>query len=71
MLGGNLYDVKPEIGIYDASYGLYLENLGNLKFKYHKDGNGFFVKGEIRDILISDKKVFVSKNNDKMEVFKF
>jgi len=46
-------------------------NQGNLKFKYHKDGNGFFVKGEIRDILISDKKVFVSKNNDKMEVFKF
>ena len=71
LLGGNLYDVKPEIGIYDASYGLYLENLGNLKFKYHRDGKGFFVKGEIRDILISDKNVFVSKNNDKVEVFKF
>ena len=71
LLGGNLYDVKPEIGIYDASYGLYLENLGNLKFKYHRDGKGFFVKGEIRDILISDKNVFVSKNNDKIEVFKF
>ena len=71
LLGGNLYDVKPEVGIYDASYGLYLENLGNLKFKYHKDGNGFFVKGEIRDLLISDKNIFVSKNNDKMEVFKF
>ena len=65
LLGGNLYDVKPEIGIYDASYGLYLENLGNLKFKYHRDGKGFFVKGEIRDILISDKNVFVSKNNEK------
>ena len=71
LLGGNLYDVKPEIGIYDASYGLYLENLGNLKFKYHRDGKGFFVKGEIRDILISDKNVFVSKNNDKIEIFKF
>ena len=71
LLGGNLYDVKPEIGIYDASYGLYLENLGNLKFKYHRDGKCFFVKGEIRDILISDKNVFVSKNNDKIEIFKF
>ena len=71
LLGGNLYDVKPEVGIYDASYGLYLENLGNLKFKYHRDGKGFVVKGEIRDILISNKNIFVSKNNDKMEVFKF
>ncbi|MEC7415249.1 MAG: VCBS repeat-containing protein, partial [Bacteroidota bacterium] len=71
LLGGNLYDVKPEIGIYDASYGLYLENLGNLKFKYHRDGKGFFVKGEIRDILISGKNVFVSINNEEMEVFKF
>ena len=71
LLGGNLYDVKPEVGIYDASYGVYLENLGNLKFKYHRGGKGFFVKGEIRDILISDKNIFVSKNNDKMEVFKF
>ena len=71
LLGGNLYDVKPEIGIYDASYGLYLENIGNLEFKYHRDGKGFFVKGEIRDILISDNSIFVSKNNEEMEVFNF
>ena len=71
LLGGNLYDVKPEVGIYDASYGVYLENLGDLKFKYHKDGKGFFVKGEIRDILISDNSIFVSKNNEEMEVFNF
>ena len=26
FLGGNLFRVKPEVGIYDATYGVYLEN---------------------------------------------
>ena len=27
VMGGNLFNVKPEVGIYDASYGIYLENI--------------------------------------------
>ena len=71
LLGGNLYSVKPEVGRYDASYGVYLENMGGLKFKSHIDGNGFVVKGEVRDIIIDGSKVIVSRNNDSLAVFTF
>ena len=71
ILGGNLYGVKPEVGRYDASYGLYLENLGEMNFKYHNDGKGFVVKGQIRDFKINDNRIIVSRNNDSLAVFKY
>ncbi len=71
VLGGNLYNVKPEVGRYDASYGVYLENLGNMEFKSHKNGNGFHVTGEIRDLMIHGRKLIVARNNDSLAVFKF
>ena len=33
LLGGNFYQSKPEVGIYDASYGLLLKGDGQGKFK--------------------------------------
>jgi hypothetical protein len=71
VLGGNLFSVKPEVGRYDAIYGVYLENEGNLKFKSHKNGNGFFVKGEVRDLIINDKKLIVARNSDSLAIFKY
>ena len=71
VLGGNLYNVKPEVGRYDASYGVFLENQGDLKFVVPKDGKGFKVKGEIRDMLLDDKKIIVSRNKDSLIFFKF
>ena len=71
ILGGNLYNVKPEIGRYDASNGVYLENMGKLKFKHRKDGAGYVVKGEVRDLLIHQKKVLVARNSDSLAVFKY
>jgi hypothetical protein len=50
ILGGNLDGVKPEFGRYDASFGTYLENTGNLKFNYSKTGKGMQLKGQVRDI---------------------
>jgi hypothetical protein len=29
LLGGNLYNVRPEVGRYDASFGLFLKGDGN------------------------------------------
>ncbi|MFX0556442.1 VCBS repeat-containing protein [Maribacter sp. CXY002] len=71
LLGGNLYNVKPEVGRYDASYGVFLENKGGLQFEPAKNGKGFKVKGEIRDMGIIDQKLFVSRNRDSIAVFKF
>jgi hypothetical protein len=71
LLGGNLYGVMPEFGRYDASFGNYLENLGNNNFKYHKTGKGLKVNGQIRDIKIVNDKIFITKNNDSLEVYNY
>jgi hypothetical protein len=71
VLGGNLYGVKPEVGRYDASYGVYLENDGKANFKYYNEGRGFSIKGEIRDMLIINKTLFVARNSDSLAIFKY
>ena len=71
LLGGNLNGVMPEFGRYDASFGNYLENLGYNNFKNHKTGKGIKINGEIRDIKILGDKIFVAKNNDTLEVYKY
>ncbi len=71
LMGGNLYNVKPEFGRYDASYGHYFENLGNLEFKPLKNSSGFKVNGQVRDIIVKGDTVIVSRNSDSIELFKF
>jgi enediyne biosynthesis protein E4 len=71
LLGGNLYGVQPEAGRYDASHGLLLENIGNLEFKTSKGNKGFWVDGEVRDILTMPDKVIVTRNNDSILIFKY
>ncbi len=71
VLGGNLYSVKPEVGRYDASHGVYLENLGQFRFKNHRGGNGFSITGEVRDIIIHDKKLIISRNRDSLAIFNY
>jgi enediyne biosynthesis protein E4 len=51
LTGGNLYNVKPELGRYDASYGNFLAGDGKGTFAdIPKRLTGFFLDGEIRDI---------------------
>ena len=69
IMGGNLYNVKPEFGRYDASYGVYLENIDGEKFNFYNNGRGFFVEGQIRDLKVLNDKIYVAKNNSKMEIF--
>jgi hypothetical protein len=63
LLGGNLYKVKPEVGRYDASFGVFLQNDGDFKFSVPKNNSGFHVDGEIRDIIKVDDKVIVFRNS--------
>jgi hypothetical protein len=71
VLGGNLYNVKPEAGRYDASYGVFLENLGQMNFKSSEDGSGFSVSGEIRDMVIDAHRLIVARNNDSLAIFNY
>jgi enediyne biosynthesis protein E4 len=74
LMAGNNYDVQPELGRYDASYGLLLKNKGKGNFEGVKSSqSGFFVKGQVRNIkkIKSGKKTLfvLVKNNDKVQVF--
>lgn len=76
ILGGNLYSVKPEIGRYDASYGVYLKGKANNVFQsIPTNQSGLELKGEIRDFEImkfQDKKILiVVRNNASLQIFDF
>ena len=64
LLGGNLYKVQPEMGRYDASYGVVLVNDQKGNFLDKTREYGFSVKGEIRDFVIDDDLIHVFRNND-------
>ncbi|WP_394766963.1 hypothetical protein, partial [Ferruginibacter sp.] len=71
---GNFYQSKPEVGIYDASYGLLLKGDGKGNFKAIKaNQSGFFIKGAVRDIMAiktqKKKLVIVARNNDQPKIF--
>ncbi len=70
IMGGNQYSVVPEMGIYDGSHGLYLQNDGKLNFN-NIDGGGFRVDGEIRDFIIQDNLLSVIVSRDSLITFKF
>ena len=75
FLGGNFYGLKPEIGRYDANYGVSL--LGNPQhgFDYVSPAkSGLFVLGEVRDAAPvntkNGKMIIVARNNDALQLFK-
>lgn len=52
VTGGNLYRVKPEVGRYDASRGLFLKGNGDGSFEtWNADRSGIRVEGELRDFV--------------------
>jgi hypothetical protein len=75
LLGGNLYNVKPEVGRYDASYGSFLMGDGKGGFKnIPAKSSGFRLDGEIRDFkelnTPGGKLLVVARSNDSLQVFK-
>jgi hypothetical protein len=74
LLGGNFYDVIPELGQYDASYGVVLHGRGKGEFEVlAPKQTGFFMKGQVREMklikLNGVDAVVVAKNNDHIQVF--
>ena len=75
LLGGNLYNVKPEVGRYDASYGTMLKGLGNGSFEpLSTRQSGILLDGEIRDFArleaFGENLILVARNNDAIQVYK-
>lgn len=75
LLGGNLDAVQPQIGAFDASYGVYLEQ-DSLRGYAGKSSaeSGFFSPGEIRSIqslqVGGDLHVFVARNDAPIQVLR-
>lgn len=74
LFGGNFFDVTPEMGQYDASYGLVMQGIGNGNFQPLDASSGFALKGQVRQIkIIKDPKgndlIFVVRNNAATSVY--
>lgn len=75
LLGGNLYGVKPEVGRYDASCGVFLKGDGSGDFKSVSPVNsGLVIDGEVRDFTLiksnGNNLLMVARNNDSVLFFK-
>ncbi|MCX6256224.1 MAG: VCBS repeat-containing protein, partial [Bacteroidia bacterium] len=76
IIGGNQYRAKPETGIYDASYGLFLKWNNQVTWKSVSAlKSGIFIKGEIRDLKIliinGNRIIAVARNNDNLQFYKY
>ena len=76
VLGGNFYQSKPEVGIYDASYGLLLKGDGKGGFQpIPALQSGISIKGQVRDIKeikIGKKEVLLfARNNEGLGFYEF
>ena len=75
ILCGNFLDVLPEIGQYDANYGLVLRGKGDFIFDaVPPKTSGFFVTGQVRKMRsVKDAqgrlRIFLARNNDSAIVY--
>jgi hypothetical protein len=75
LMAGNFFDVLPEVGQYDANYGIVLEGKGNGHFEVIKpQQSGFFTKGQVRKMMLvkgatGKPYMLLAKNNEKLQVF--
>lgn len=76
LLGGNLYEAKPQAGKYDANYGVLLLGDGQGGFKsLGKAETGLSIVGQVRDFTITEingnKVLLVAMNDEALRAFKF
>jgi enediyne biosynthesis protein E4 len=74
LTGGNFYESKPEVGIYDGSYGVLLKGDGNGNFsEVTYNTSNLLIRGAVRDFAGLKSRgrniVVTAKNNSSVEVF--
>lgn len=75
LVGGNFYRAKPEVGRYDASYGLLLMGDGEGNFQpMMPKHSGFRVAGEVRDLeqieIEGQLHILVARNDAELMIFR-
>ncbi|MFC5537746.1 FG-GAP repeat domain-containing protein, partial [Rhodocytophaga aerolata] len=73
LMGGNLYEAKPEVGIYDGSYGLFLKGIGDGSFtSIPAQASGIFSIGAVRNIIAlrnrNKQLILFAKNNNQVQL---
>jgi len=74
LLGGNLYEVKPEVGRYDASYGTLLlgDGLGGFSFLPNRH-SGLRLEGQVRAIrslsLEDERLLLIARNDQPLQIY--
>ena len=74
VLGGNFYAAKPEVGRYDASYGLFLKGNGQGDFRPIKTkDSGLVLEGEVRDMTLlatpQGPQLWIARNNEALQAW--
>jgi enediyne biosynthesis protein E4 len=73
ILGGNFYESKPEVGIYDASYGTVLKGDGRGGFnEIPSQQTGINIRGAVRDITAlkaGGRDLYIIARNNAAPVF--
>src|SRR5688572_16734052 len=75
LMAGNFYESKPEVGIYDASYGILLKGDGKGTFTaVPAQQSGINIRGAVRDITMigtgKKKIILVAINDGAVRIFK-
>lgn len=75
VMGGNLYNSKPETGRYDASYGVVFSVIGDSLVEIPSAESGFHLDGQIRSIKQVNSERFgnillIARNNDSLKAFR-
>ncbi|HEY9488129.1 MAG TPA: VCBS repeat-containing protein, partial [Chryseosolibacter sp.] len=73
LLAGNFFDVLPELGRYDASYGIVLREKSKSEFQILlPEQSGFFIKGQVRRMKLlkrgNEEAIILAKNNDSAQL---
>ncbi len=73
-LGGNFYELKPQVGRHDASRGVFLKGDKDKSYTYVSPREtGLYVDGQVRDaalIRVNDSEnILVARNNAKVLLF--
>jgi len=77
LIGGNQSKAKPQTGIYEAGYGLFLsgDNDASSWKPVSPLASGFFTKGDIRDMKIvrtgNESVIIVARNNENLHFYKY
>ena len=75
LMGGNLNNAKPEVGRYDAGYGVLLSLRRDSLVEIPATESGFSLDGQIRSIKSIDsekfgKVILVARNDDSIRAFR-